>query len=164
MNVEFLRLFGEPFAIHVGGDATVERLFSTPGSGRVLGDERHSLLEAAERRYGSLDQLGMLRVDGAAATLETRVAEGSTVLIIPKVVGAARRGRSHRSARRAKRATASPGNETGSSLDVQHERMLQSYRTFRRVALRCRIRDKKEQLQDLDYEQVDADGEGPETE
>ena len=87
MRVELYRLSAEPITVEVEADATVKQVLSAPGTGAVLGDEDHSLLEAAERRYGGLDQLGTLRVNGSAATLETHVTEGSTILIIPKVKG-----------------------------------------------------------------------------
>ena len=87
MKVELYRLSAEPFTVEVEADATVKQVLSAPGTGAVLGDEDHSLLEAAEHRYGGLDQLGTLRVNGSAATLETHVTEGSTILIIPKVEG-----------------------------------------------------------------------------
>jgi hypothetical protein len=35
--------------------------------------------------YGSIEQLGTLRVNGAAATLDTPVTASATILIIPKV-------------------------------------------------------------------------------
>jgi molybdopterin converting factor small subunit len=37
--------------------------------------------------YGSIAQLGTLRVNGASATLDTPVRAGATILIIPKVEG-----------------------------------------------------------------------------
>lgn len=46
-----------------------------------------SLLKAAEEAYGSINALGNLRVNGSAATLDTPVTAGSTILIIPKVEG-----------------------------------------------------------------------------
>ncbi len=87
MKIDVYRLSSEPITVEVEADATVKQVLSAPGTGAVLGDDDHSLLEAAERRYGGLDQLGTLRVNGAAASLETRVTEGSTILIIPKVEG-----------------------------------------------------------------------------
>ncbi|MBM4030156.1 MAG: MoaD/ThiS family protein [Planctomycetes bacterium] len=87
MKVELYRLSAEPITVEVEADATVKQVLSAPGTGCILGDEDSTLLEAAERRYGGLDQLGTLRVNGAAATLETRVTEGATILIIPKVEG-----------------------------------------------------------------------------
>ena len=56
---------------------------SAPGSGK----EERTLLDIATERYGSVDGLGNLRVNGSAATLETVVREGQTILIIPKVEG-----------------------------------------------------------------------------
>ena len=49
-----------------------------------------SLMKAAEEAYGSIAALGSLRVNGAAATLDTRVTPGATILIIPKVEGGAK--------------------------------------------------------------------------
>ena len=65
MKVELYRLSAEPITVEVEADATVKQVLSAPGTGAVLGDEDHSLLEAAERRYGGLDQLGTLRVNGS---------------------------------------------------------------------------------------------------
>ncbi len=87
MKVELYRSSADPLTVEVEADATVKQVLSAPGTGAILGDDDHSLLEAAERRYGGLEQLGTLRVNGAAATLETRVTDGQTILIIPKVEG-----------------------------------------------------------------------------
>ena len=65
---------------------TVKDVFTAPGSGKVLGQDGH-LLDAANDMYGGLDRLGTLRVNGAAATLDTPVQTGATILIIPKVEG-----------------------------------------------------------------------------
>ena len=41
----------------------------------------------ANERYGGVEGLGNLRGNGSAATLDTVVREGQTILIIPKVEG-----------------------------------------------------------------------------
>ena len=88
MKVELFRLSSDPITIEVSGDsATVKAVFSAPRSGKVLGDEDRTLLDVANERYGGVDGLGNLRVNGSAATLETVVHEGDTILIIPKVEG-----------------------------------------------------------------------------
>jgi len=86
MKVEIFRLTGQPVTIDVEENGTVRDVFSNPESGKVIGREG-SLLEAAEETYGSIQALGNLRVNGAAATLDTPVTAGSTILIIPKVEG-----------------------------------------------------------------------------
>jgi len=86
MKVEIFRLTGQPVTIEVAENGTVRDVFSHPDSGKVIGREG-SLLEAAEDAYGSIEALGNLRVNGSAATLDTRVTAGSTILIIPKVEG-----------------------------------------------------------------------------
>ena len=86
MQVEIFRLTGQPVMVEVTEPGTVRQVFSHPDSGKVLGREG-DLLTAARELYGSLEQLGTLRVNGAAATLDTPVVAGATVLIIPKVEG-----------------------------------------------------------------------------
>jgi molybdopterin converting factor small subunit len=86
MKVEIFRLTGQPVTIEVKENGTVKDVFSHPDSGRVIGREG-SLLEAAEEAYGSIQALGTLRVNGSAATLDTPVTAGSTIIIIPKVEG-----------------------------------------------------------------------------
>jgi molybdopterin converting factor small subunit len=86
MKVEIFRLTGQPVSIEVKENGTVRDVFSHPDSGKVIGKEG-SLLEAAEDAYGSIEALGNLRVNGSAATLDTKVTAGSTILIIPKVEG-----------------------------------------------------------------------------
>ena len=88
MKVELIRLSADPITIEVAGDsATVKQVLSAPHSGKVLGEDNRTLLDVANERYGSVDGLGNLRVNGSAATLETVVHEGDTILIIPKVEG-----------------------------------------------------------------------------
>ena len=88
MKVELFRLSSDPITIEVSGDsATVKQVFSAPRSGKVLGDDDRTLLDVANERYGGVEGLGNLRVNGSAATLETVVHEGDTILIIPKVEG-----------------------------------------------------------------------------
>ena len=89
MRVEIFRLTGEPVSIEVRENGTVKDVFSHPDSGKVLGRDG-SLMEAAEEMYGSIAQLGTLRVNGASATLDTPVRAGATILIIPKVEGGSR--------------------------------------------------------------------------
>jgi len=86
MKVEIFRLTGQPVAIEVQDNGTIHDVFSHPDSGKVIGRDG-SLLEAAERAYGSIETLGTLRVNGMAATLDTPVTAGCTILIIPKVEG-----------------------------------------------------------------------------
>jgi molybdopterin converting factor small subunit len=86
MKVEIFRLAGQPVTIEVKENGTIRDVFSHPDSGKVIGRDG-SLLEAAEDVYGSIEALGNLRVNGSAATLDTRVTAGSTILIIPKVEG-----------------------------------------------------------------------------
>ena len=88
MRVEIFRLTGQPVTIDVEENGTVKDVFSHPESGKVIGREG-SLLEAAEEAYGSIQALGNLRVNGSAATLDTPVTAGATILIIPKVEGGA---------------------------------------------------------------------------
>jgi len=81
----------EPISVEVVGDsATVKQVLSAPKSGRVLGEDDRTLIEVANERYGGVDGLGNLRVNGSAAMLETVVHEGDTILIIPKVEGGSR--------------------------------------------------------------------------
>ena len=88
MRIEIFRMASEPITIEVAGDsATVKQVLSAPGSGRVLGEEDRTLLDVANERYGGVEGLGNLRVNGSAATLDTIVREGQTILIIPKVEG-----------------------------------------------------------------------------
>ena len=88
MKVELFRLSADPITIEVAGDsATVKQVLSAPRSGKVLGEDDRTLLDVATERYGSVDGLGNLRVNGSAATLDTVVHEGDTILIIPKVEG-----------------------------------------------------------------------------
>lgn len=88
MKVELFRMASEPVTIEVEGDeATVKQVLSAPGSGKVLGEPERTLLDVAGERYGGVEGLGNLRVNGSAATLETVVREGQTILIIPKVEG-----------------------------------------------------------------------------
>jgi molybdopterin converting factor small subunit len=89
MRVEIFRLTGNPVAVEVRENGTVRDVFSHPDSGKVLGAES-DLLTAARELYGSIEQLGTLRVNGAAATLDTPVTAGATILIIPKVEGGSR--------------------------------------------------------------------------
>jgi molybdopterin converting factor small subunit len=86
MKVEIFRLAGEPVTIEVSENGTVRDVFSHPDSGKAVRREG-TLLEAAEYVYGSIENLGTLRVNGSAATLDTPVTAGSTILIIPKVEG-----------------------------------------------------------------------------
>ncbi len=92
MKVEIFRLTGQPITIEVEESGTVKDVFSHPESGKVIGREG-SLLEAAEEAYGgNISALGTLRVNGSAATLDTPVNPGSTILIIPKVEGGTVKG------------------------------------------------------------------------
>jgi molybdopterin converting factor small subunit len=86
MRVEIFRLTGEPVSIEVQENGTVKDVFSHPDSGKALGRDG-SLMEAAEEMYGSISQMGTLRVNGMSATLDTPVKAGATILIIPKVEG-----------------------------------------------------------------------------
>ena len=86
MKVEIFRLTGEPVSIEVQENGTIRDVFSHPDSGKVIGKEG-SLLKAAENTYGSIEALGNLRVNGSAATLDTPVTTGATILIVPKVEG-----------------------------------------------------------------------------
>ena len=88
MRVEIFRLTGEPVSIEVTENGTVRDVFEHSGSGKAIGRDG-SLLKAAESVYGSIPALGSLRVNGAAATLDTPVSAGATILIIPKVEGGA---------------------------------------------------------------------------
>ena len=88
MKVELFRMASEPVVIEVEGEeATVKQVLSAPGSGKVLGEPERTLIDVASERYGGVYGLGNLRVNGSAATLETTVHEGQTILIIPKVEG-----------------------------------------------------------------------------
>lgn len=86
MKVEIFRLTGQPVVIEAEVSGTVRDIFSHPDSGKVIGREG-SLLKAAEEVYGSIEALGTLRVNGVGATLDTQVADGATILLIPKVEG-----------------------------------------------------------------------------
>ncbi len=86
MKVEIFRLTGQPVTIEVQENGTVRDVFSHPESGQVIGREG-TLLKAAEEIYGSIQSMGSLRINGSAATLDTKVTAGSTILIIPKVEG-----------------------------------------------------------------------------
>lgn len=85
MRVEIFRLTGQPVVLEVQENGTVRDAFSHPDSGKVLGREGN-LLTAAQELYGSLEQLGTLRVNGAAASLHAPVTAGATILIIPIAV------------------------------------------------------------------------------
>jgi molybdopterin converting factor small subunit len=88
MKVELFRMASEPMVIEVEGtEATIKQVLSAPGSGKVLGEPERTLLDVANERYNGVEGLGNLRVNGSAATLETEVHEGQTILIIPKVEG-----------------------------------------------------------------------------
>ena len=88
MKVELFRMASEPLTIEVeGSEATIKQVLSAPGSGKVLGEDDRTLIDVANERYGGVDGLGNLRVNGSAATLDTVVHEGQTILIIPKVEG-----------------------------------------------------------------------------
>jgi len=86
VKVEIFRLAGLPISVEVRDGGTVRDVFSAPESGKVVGHEG-TLLDAAQEFYGGVDGLGTLRVNGAAASLDTPVEPGSTILIIPKVEG-----------------------------------------------------------------------------
>jgi len=86
MKVEIFRLTGTPVTVDIPDNGTVRTVFATPESGKVIGKDG-SLIEAAERTYGSISALGNLRVNGFPATLDTPVTSGATILIIPKVEG-----------------------------------------------------------------------------
>jgi molybdopterin converting factor small subunit len=86
MKVEIFRLTGTPVSVEIPDNGTVRSVFANPDSGKVIGKEG-SLIEAAERTYGSVSALGNLRVNGFPATLDTPVTPGATILIIPKVEG-----------------------------------------------------------------------------
>ena len=88
MKVELFRMASEPITIEVEGEeATIKQVLSAPGSGKVFGEEDRSLIDVANERYGGVAGLGSLRVNGSAATLDTVVHEGETILVIPKVEG-----------------------------------------------------------------------------
>jgi len=87
MKVEIFRVTGEPIVVEVHENGTVKDAFSVAGSGKVIGREEATLLEAANELYGGIAGLGTLRVNGSAANLDTPVQEGATILIIPKVEG-----------------------------------------------------------------------------
>jgi len=88
MRVELFRMASEPITIEVEGEeATIKQILSAPGSGKVLGEDERTLIDVANERYSNIAGLGNLRVNGSAATLDTVVREGQTILIIPKVEG-----------------------------------------------------------------------------
>ena len=88
MRVEIFRMASEPITIEVEGEeATIKQVLSAPGSGKVLGEEEKTLIDVANERYGNISGLGNLRVNGSAATLDSVVREGQTILLIPKVEG-----------------------------------------------------------------------------
>jgi len=92
MKVEVFRMASEPMTIEVEGDeAAVGDVLSAPGSGKVLGEPEQTLIDVANHRYGGIEGLGSLRVNGSGATLATPVSEGQTILIVPKVEGGSRR-------------------------------------------------------------------------
>ena len=65
MRVEIFRLTGQPVVIEVEEPGTVRDVFSHPDSGKVLGRDGN-LRTAAQELYGSLEQLGTLRVKGSS--------------------------------------------------------------------------------------------------
>ena len=88
MKVELFRMASEPITVEVAGEeASIKQVLSAPGSGKVLGEEEKTLIDVANERYEGVAGLGNLRVNGSAATLDTVVSEGQTILIIPKVEG-----------------------------------------------------------------------------
>ena len=89
MKVELFRMASEPSTIEVEGveEATIKQVLSAPGSGKVLGEDERTLIDVANERHGGVAGLGNLRVNGSAATLDTVVSEGQTILIIPKAEG-----------------------------------------------------------------------------
>ena len=87
MKVEIFRLASQPVTLEVDGDeASIKTLFSSPGSGAVLGNPDLTFMQVANER-GGLSAIGNLRVNGVAATLDTVVKEGDTILLIPAVEG-----------------------------------------------------------------------------
>ena len=87
MKVEIFRLTGSPISLDVPDNATVRSVFAHPDSGKAIGKCGLSLIEAAEQTYGNITAMGNLRVNGYPATLDTPVAAGATILIIPKAEG-----------------------------------------------------------------------------
>ena len=87
IDVEVFRVTGTPIKLQVEDEATVRDVLSRPESGRTVGQENMSLLEAARKFYGSIESLGTPRVNGSPATLDTKLAPGATILIIPKIEG-----------------------------------------------------------------------------
>ena len=87
MKVEIFRVTGEPITVEVNENGTVKDAFSAPGSGKVIDKEDCTLLEAVNEEFGGISNLGTIRVNGMSANLETKVQEGTTILIIPKVEG-----------------------------------------------------------------------------
>ena len=87
IEVEIFRVTGTPVKLMVEEESTVKHVLSKPETGKVIGQEDMSLLEAAQKFYGSIEALGTLRVNGSPATLDTKVSPGATILIIPKIEG-----------------------------------------------------------------------------
>ena len=87
IEVEVFRVTGTPVKLEVEEESTVRDVLSKPQTGKVVGQEDMSLLEAAGQLYGSIESLGTLRVNGSPATLDTTVMPGATILIIPKIEG-----------------------------------------------------------------------------
>ena len=89
MKIEIFRLASQPIQIEVQDNATVRDVLNAPDSGRAIGRDDVTLMQAADEVYGGVERLGSFRVNGAPADLDTPVSEGATLLIVPKVEGGA---------------------------------------------------------------------------
>ena len=90
MNVQIYRAAGSAVSLHVDapqGELSVKSIFSAPGSGEVLGDASKTLAEVAIAKFGSVANLGTIRVNGVRATLDTMCPDQGTIMIFPKVEG-----------------------------------------------------------------------------
>jgi hypothetical protein len=87
IDVEVFRVTGNAVKLQVKEDSTVRDVLSAIETGRTIGQDGMSLIEAAQKYYGSVEALGTLRVNGSPAGLDSAVPAGATILIVPKIEG-----------------------------------------------------------------------------
>jgi hypothetical protein len=90
MRIEIFRVTSSPVSIEMEGNdegVTIRDVFNEPGTGKVIGRDDETLLEAIESEYGDagIEKLGSIRVNSISATLDTVVYGGAAIVIIPKV-------------------------------------------------------------------------------
>ena len=66
---------------------TIKDFALQPGTGAILDMPEKSLFSACEEKYGSLDGLGDVIVNGDEATFSTPLRNGDFITFVPKVEG-----------------------------------------------------------------------------